>query len=361
MMQYNLSTNVENVDLSDIGIEKFSNEEKQEIVKLKEGITFDFESISRYGKDATKKLTEFSSKILESVRVKDAPEIEGMLLSLVSDLNRFNTKELTKRKTGLFSRFVKENTANFTTRYNTIAGVIADTKVKLQQAQHQLLKDVTTSERYLDMNRGYIKDLEKYIIASDMRIQEERKWLDEEKAKINPEDTLAIQEIAAKESDLKELEKRTFNLRLQRTIAIQNIPQLMLIKEGDTTLVAKIDDAIEQVIPLWESQMVIGLQVKRTQAGAEISKSVSNTTNALLVENASAIKSGMIGVAEENERAIVDIETLKKTNNALIETIMSIREIQRAGEEKRNEGIRELAQIQSQLNQVLIEDKNGRI
>lgn len=356
MMNYSVADTSKNVDMTEISISRFSESEKKEVEEIKQGICFDYEAISGYGKEATKQLTEFSTKMLESVKVKDAPEIEGMLMSLVGELNKFNTSELRKEKRGLFARFFRSEKADeFLARYKSVSAVIGETKKKLEQAEYQLQKDIKVSEAYMQINRQHILSLEKYILAADMRIEEERQWIESEKQKVNPADTLAVQELAVKESELSALEKKAFNLRLQRTIAIQNIPQLMMIKDGDAVLISKIDDSINQAIPLWESQIVIGLQAMRQKTGAEIAKSVTDTTNSLLRQNAETLKQSAVAVAQENERNIVDMETLKNTNLALIDTINGVRQVQKQGEEKRKQSIQELAQIQSQLNQALID------
>lgn len=348
-----------NVDMTEFDLSKMSEKDQADVAKIKSEITFDYESISQYGREVTKKLTEFSSQVLDTVKVKDSPEVENMLTSLVGELERFNTQELTqKKKKGILSFFTKGTTVKqILAKYNTVAGVIQDIKDKLEDAEYQLQKDIKTSEKYLNMNNAYIAELEKYILAADMKIREETEAIEEARANLKQDDTFAVQELAIRESDLKALSKRAFNLRLQRTIAIQNIPQLILIKEGDTVLVSNIDDAINQAIPVWESNIVIGILAGRQQVGAEISKSMSDTTNNILKQNVETLKISAINVAIENERDIVELETLKNTNDALIEIFKSVREVQRQGDAKREQSINELMQIQSRLNQALIESK----
>lgn len=346
------------VDTTSLNIEKLNEDEKREVAKICDGIKFDHESISLYGKDVTKKLNDFSTQILDSVKVKDAPEIEGMLLSLVGELDKFNTEELSTKKRSLLGRlFGGDKLDNFINKYKSISAVIADVKGRLEEAEYQLQKDIKVSETYLLMNRDYINELDKYILAGDIKIREKREEIEREKESIDTSDMLLVQELAVKESDLNALERKIHNLRLQRAIAIQNIPQLMMIKDGDAVLVAKIDDSINQAIPLWESQIVIGISAMRQQAGVAVSKSVTDTTNNLLRQNAAMLKESAIGVATENERDIVEIETLRNSNNALIETINAIREIKSAGAAKREQSIKELASLQKQLNQALIEMK----
>ena len=349
----------ENVDMIKIDINKMSEDDKKEVMAIRDNIKFDHESISLYGKNATKHLTDFSTQILDTVKVKDTPEVENMLTDLVTQLNGFNTETLMKKRKNIFTRlFGEDNIEKFMMQYKSVSDVVNKVKQKLEEAEYQLEKDIKTSETYLIKNKEYIGELDKYILAGDMKLQEETAKLEEDRKTLDINDMLAVQEFNMRESGLKVLERKIHNLRIQRTIAIQNIPQLMLLKEGDTILVSKIDDSITQAIPLWESQIVITINAMRQQAGVEVSKSVTNTTNNLLRQNAALLKESATGVAQENERDIVDIETLKNTNNALIETIKSIKEIQKTGADNRAKSIQELAQIQQQLNQALIEAKS---
>lgn len=347
---------LQNIDMMPINEEKMSDNAKGEVQKIKSGISFDYESVSLYGKEATKKLTDFSSQILDNIRMKDAPDVENMLMSLVGELDKFNTEELSEKKTSLFSWVTKaDKMKRFMDKYKTVSAVISATKGKLEDAEFQLKKDIKTTEMYLDINREYIGELEKYILAAELRIEEEKASLEKERTNVSISDMLAVQELSLRESNLKTLERKVYNLRLQRMIAIQNIPQLMLIKDGDVILVQKIDDSINQAIPLWESQIVIGVEAARQQAGAKISRAVTNLTNNLLRKNAEILKQSAISVAAENERDIAEIETIRNTNNLLIETMNGVREERRKGEQKRSQSVKELAQLSAVLNQVMIE------
>ena len=183
--------------------------------------------------------------------------------------------------------------------------------------------------------------------------------LDAIKLNLDTSDMLAVQEVAMRESELSNFERKVHNMEIQRTIAIQNIPQLLILKQGDAVLVEKIDDSINSAIPLWESQMVIAINTMRQQAGVKIQKSVTDTTNKLLVQNSEALKQSAIGVAKELERDIVDIDTLKKSNENLIETLREIKTIRANGIKERDQTIAELKSIQSRLNQAMIESQTG--
>lgn len=341
-------------------LENMPEERKKEILAIKDGIRFDHESISTYSQETTRKLTEFSSRILETAKVKDSPEVEGMILDLMGELSTLDGETLSTKKPSFLSKLFRTNELKtFVMKYESVASVISEVRNKLEQAEYQLRKDIKVSETYLENNKEYIMELDKYILAAKLRLEEEHAELDAIKLNLDTSDMLAVQEVAMRESELGNFERKVHNMEIQRTIAIQNIPQLLILKQGDAVLVEKIDDSINSAIPLWESQMVIAINTMRQQAGVKIQKSVTDTTNKLLVQNSEALKQSAIGVATELERDIVDIDTLKKSNENLIETLKEIKNIRAKGIQERNQTIAELKNIQSRLNQAMIESQTG--
>lgn len=341
-------------DRADIAI--LPEEKQAEIIEIKNNIKFDHESISTYSQGVSKKLTDFSTQILDSVKIKDSPEVETMLIQLMTELDALDTETLIERKPSLFRKLFKTNELKtFVMKYESVASIISEVKNKLEQAEYQLRKDIKTSEQYLDKNKEYIEELDKYILAAKLRLQEEQENINAMKLTLDKSDLLQVQEIAIREAEVNSFSRKVHNMELQRTIAIQNIPQLLILKQGDAVLVEKINDSINSAIPLWESQMVIAIQAMRQESGVKLSKSVSDTTNRLLLQNSEALKQSAIGVATELERDIVDIETLKKSNENLISTLKEIKTIRENGTRKRENTVQELAALQLQLNQVLIE------
>ncbi len=329
-----------------------------ELVDIKNGISLSHEGISSYGKEATKKLTDFSAQILNDVKMKDSPEVEEMIGSLMGELSQIDANELTEKKSGFLARFFRrDQIKDFVLKYESISGVIEEVKTKLMQAEYQLKKDIRTSEIYLETNQDYIHELDKYIAAGNLRVSEETENLEETKKNTNPDDMLAVQELAIKEAEISALRRKLHNMQLQRAIAIQNIPQIMLLKQGDSVLVEKIEDSIDAAIPLWQSQMVIAIATARQESGVRIQKAVTDTTNRLLSQNSEQLKKSTLGVATELERDIVNVETLKKSNQNLIDTLSELKKIKTEGEARREIAAKEIAQLQGQLNQVLLENK----
>ena len=186
---------LEKKDLDTANITTLPAETKAEILAIKDSIKLDHESISSYSQGVTKKLTDFSSKILETVKIKDSPEVEGMLSELMGELNTLDTQTLTEKKPTLWRKLFKTNELKtFVMKYESVASVISDVRNKLEQAEYQLRKDIKVSENYLINNKEYIEELDKYILAAKIRIDEEQKDIDDQKMAIDETDLLQVQE-----------------------------------------------------------------------------------------------------------------------------------------------------------------------
>lgn len=328
---------------------------QNEIMNIKNNILLNHEDIFAYSQEITNKLSEMSTRILDSIKENTIPDTESMFLELMNQLNQIDTID---SKKNLFQKlFKKTNIDTLLTRYESVSVVVSEVKNKLIQTEYQLKKDIKISEKFLENNFEYIQELDKYIAAGIIKINEEENAIACKKLEIDNKDLLAVQELSMRESNLNTFKRKIHNLKLQRAISIQNISQLMLLKDGNTVLIEKIEDSINSVIPLWQSQIVISIQTMRQDNGAKLQQSVSNATNTLLRQNAKALKESTVAVATELEKDIVDIDTLKYSNEQLISTISNIKEIQEIGEEKRNEVIDELAKLHLQLNQTLLECK----
>ena len=331
-------------------------EKNEMIAKIKNDIVLEHNVISKYGNDVSKKLTDFSTEILKSVKVKDSPEVEELLLTLVGELNSIDCTALTAKKKNFLSKlFGGQDFDQFLAKYETVHQFISSVTKKLSQAEYTLSKDIDVCNEYITQNREYIAELDLYIQAGEEKIAEAKAEYEKEKAEIAPDDMLASQELALKESEINMFERKVHNLGIQRMVAIQNIPQLMLIRDGDAVLVEKINASIDTSIPLWESQMVIAIQTMRQQNGAKLVKSITDTNNELLRRNSELLRTSTVAVATELERDIVDLETLKATNNNLISTIQEIRKIRENGVKNRESVARELQGLQTKLIESTIE------
>ncbi len=312
--------------------------------------------VMNYGVGTQKKLADFSEKAIENVRTKDMGEVGNMITSLVTELKGFEIDEDEKGIRALFKKStnklegLKAKYAKAETNVQTISN-------ELEKHQVTLLKDVEVLDKMYDLNLNYYKELTMYILAGKKRLEKERattlvEMQNKAAASGLPEDAEAAKDFANK---CDRFEKKLYDLELTRTIAMQTGPQIRMVQSSDTMMAEKIQSTIVNTIPLWKNQMVIAMGIEHATQAARAEREVNDMTNQLLRKNADALKVATIESAKEAERGIVDIETLKHTNESLITTLDEVLKIQTEGKQKRHEAEAELAQIENQLKGKLLE------
>ena len=314
------------------------------------------EAILSYGAGTQKKMADFSEKTLDSVRTKDMGEVGGMITDLIVQLKNFDVDSEEKGLKGLFRKgrnkaeVLKTNYAKVETNVEVISG-------ELEKHQQTLLNDIAMLDQMYDLNLNYFKELSMYILAGKKKLEEVRegqlKDLQEKAQKSGlPEDAQAAKDLAAQ---CERFEKKLYDLELTRTIALQTAPQIRMVQSSDTMMAEKIQTTLVNTIPLWKSQMVIALGVEHSNQAAAAQRAVSEMTNELLKKNAEKLKMSAVESAKESERGIVDIETLKATNEQLISTLDEVAAIQKEGRQKRQAAEAELTGIEDELKKKLLE------
>ena len=316
----------------------------------------DSSMILGYGSAAQKKISDFSDTALGSVRNKDFGEVGGMITNLIGNLRSLNDDaEDNKGFLGVF-RSSKRKIENLKTKYDKCETSVNDIVAILEQHQITLLKDVSMFDQLYEMNLSYFKELPMYILAGKKRLAEERattlvQLKDKAKNSGLPEDAQAANDFA---NMIGRFEKKIHDLELTRTISLQMSPQIRMIQNNDSLMAEKIRSSIMNTIPLWKSQMVLALSQYHSDQAMKAQREVTDVTNQLLMKNAEALHQGSVNIAKEAERGIVDIETLKKTNLELIQTLDEVRQIQDDGRAKRMQAEAELAQIEGELKAKLL-------
>ena len=317
----------------------------------------DSNAILQYGASSQKNIADFSGTTLNSVRTKDMGEVGGMLSNLVVELKGFNYGEEEKKGfLGLFKK-AENRIATMKAQYDKAEVNVDKICDALEQHQVTLLKDVSTLDKMYGLNQQYFKELTMYILAGKKKLKEcEEVVLPQlqEKARQSglPEDAQAVNDY---QNMISRFDKKIHDLELTRMISIQMSPQIRLIQNNDTLMVEKIQTSLVNTIPLWKSQMVLALGMHHSQQAMEAQREVTNVTNELLRKNAEALKTGSIEVAKESERGIVDLETLKHTNQTLIDTLEEVRSIQADGAAKRRAAEVELGRIETELREKLVQ------
>ena len=311
--------------------------------------------VLQYGAGTQKKMADFSESALENVRSKDLGEVGELLSGVVTELKNFDEEE----EKGFFGIFKKASNKieSMKAKYAKAEANVGEIVKVLEKHQVQLMKDTALLDKMYELNLTYFKELSMYILAGKKKLAEVRSTqLAELTAKAQasglPEDAQAAKDL---DSMCSRFEKKIHDLDLTRMISIQTAPQIRLVQNNDTLMVEKIQSTIVNTIPLWKSQMVLALGVEHSTQAAEAQRQVTDMTNELLRKNAEKLKMATVETAKESERGIVDMETLKATNESLISTLDEVMNIQKEGRQRRQEAEAELRGMEQELKTKLLE------
>lgn len=314
--------------------------------------------ILQYGAGTQMKMADFSEKALENVRTKDLGEVGDLLSGVVKELKSFDEEE----EKGFFGIFKKSSNRlqSMKAKYAKAETNIDEICKMLEKQQVQLLKDIALLDKMYELNLTYFKELSMYILAGkkklyEIRTEEIPKLL--EKAR---QTGLAEDAQAAKDLDgmCNRFEKKIHDLELTRTVSLQTAPQIRLVQSNDTLMVEKIQSTVVNTIPLWKSQIVLALGVEHSAQAAEAQRQVTDMTNELLMKNAQKLQMATVDTAKESERGVVEIETLKHTNETLITTFDEVMKIQQEGRQKRAEAEKEMLRLEEELKRKLLQIQN---
>ena len=340
-------------------IDVLPEENRQKAIQLAEQIDpTNQQAVSLFGTQAQTKLMSFSHTMLDHVQKKDTGEIGEIISDLMKKLEQVSPDDLKSEKRGLISRMfgkISNSVQEVLTKYQKTGAQIDRISVKLDHSKNDLLGDITILEQLYEQNKDYFHALNIYIAAGELKIEElETKTIPALKKKAEAsQDQMAFQEVNDLMQFADRLEKRTHDLVLSRQITMQSAPQIRLIQSANQALVEKIQSSITTAIPLWKNQVAIALTLLRQKNAVEAQKLVSKTTNDLLLKNAEMLKVNTVETAKENERGIVDIDTLKKVQDHLISTLEETLRIQADGRAKRLQAKQDLASMETDMKNKL--------
>ncbi|MDT0746193.1 toxic anion resistance protein [Mammaliicoccus sciuri] len=342
----------------------FSDEDQRKIDEIAKQIKpLDNDGLLLYGQQAQNKLSQFSHQMLTQVQSKDVGPIGNSLRNLMNKLKEVNPDELQKQNQSRLKRIFRraERSVNeMFSKYQSVGAQVDRISVELQKSQNMLMKDVGLLDQLYEENKAYFDALNIYIAAAEKKRNELKQHnLVELERKVKASNNqMDVQELADLQQYINRLEKRIYDLQLSRQITLQSAPQIRMIQNINQTLAEKIQSSILTSIPLWKNQMAIALTLLRQQGASEAQKKVTDTTNELLLKNSEMLKQNAIRTAEENERGIVDIETLKTTQTNIVDTIQETLRIQEDGTRKRQQAEQELQSLEQDLKTKLLQLKD---
>ena len=339
---------------------QFSDEDKKKIETISQQIKpLDHDGLLQFGTNLQQSMSQFSHQMLDEVQSKDMGPVGDSLSQLMGKLKSVNPNDLDPNKQSKLKRIFRRTKASINevfSRMQSVSSQIDRITIQLDKHKGNLTKDVELLDGLYDQNKKYFDDVTLYIAAAQRKkqqIQSETIPELQEKAH-NSGNQMDIQAVADMEQFVDRLDKRIYDLQLSRQIAIQTAPQIRMIQNVNQALAEKIQSSILTSIPLWKNQMAIALTLMRQRNAVSAQRAVTDTTNDLLTQNASMLKQNAIETATENERGIVDIETLKTTQNDIIETIEQTLQIQQDGRQKRQAAEKELNGLENDLKQHLL-------
>lgn len=339
-----------------------SQEEKDAIEEFNKKINVeDATQVLQYGAKAQAKISQFSASVLEDVKTRSTGEVGDLLADLVGEIRSFDSDIANTNKTGLGKLFnsAKKQLEKLIAGYDKIEVNIDKIEASLEKHRLQMLKDITIFDTMYEKNLEYFKEVSLYIIAGEKKIEELRNVTLPELQKKAQEsgEQLDAQKVNDMENMINRFEKKIYDLKTTRIISIQMAPQIRLLQNNEAELVEKIQGSLTNTIPLWKNQMVLALGINNAKQAIGAQKAVTDLTNNMLQKNSEILKQGSIEIAEESERAIVDVATLQKTNKDIIDTLNQVIQIHENGRVKRQETEVELANIEKELKEKMIELK----
>ena len=345
-----------------LNIDNLTEQERAAVLAFVERIDVsDSETVLKYGNAAQQKISQFSDKILQDVKTKDTGAISDMLAELIAELKGFDVDE--GKKGGLFGLFKKAGNSltQLKVKFEKVEENVAEIVASLQAHQKQLISDCRMLDELYAQNEQYYHELTLYIIAGEIKLKRLREeelppLLAKAQETADPADAQAANDFAQL---IERFEKRIHDLKLTRMVSVQMGPQIRLMQNNDNVLAERIQSTIVNTVPLWKSQMVISLGMQHAESALKAQQAVTDMTNELLRSNAERLKMGTIKTAQEAERGVVDLETIRIANTSLIETLTEVQKIQREGAQKRAEASIELGRLEKELRDKVLSLHNN--
>ena len=345
-----------------LNYDSLTEEEKAAIEEFNKKIDVtDSTQVLQYGAKAQSKISQFSDSVLEGVKTRSTGEVGTLLANLVGEIKSFDSDVTGDNKSFLGKLFnnTKKQIDTLIAKYSKIETNIDGIEKQLENHRLQMLKDIAIFDTMYEKNLEYFKEISLYIIAGEKKL-EELKNVELPKLRAQAQETgeqLDAQKVQDLENTINRFEKKIYDLKTTRIISIQMAPQIRLLQNNEAELVEKIQGSITNTIPLWKNQIVLALGINNAKQALGAQQAVTNLTNDMLKKNSEILKQGSIEIAQESERAIVDVETLQKTNRDIIETLDKVIEIHETGRAKRAEAEIELQNIEKELKEKMVEIK----
>lgn len=332
-------------------LDRMDDSARERVAKIKEGINImDEQSVMKLGADVSKDITSLNKQVLSSVKVKDIPEIEAILPQLNDAFKEVDSSTLLTKKQGFFNRLIRgDQVKDFIAKFENAESVVSNIQTNLQRVEMELRKDIEMEDKLGQKNLFYIQNLEEYIVAMKLKLEEAVTELEHKQAEVDQNDFVALQMIEEEKDKIDGLDKQIFWLEQQRLLAIQTLPILRNLKNNNRDMIRQINLTVQQSIPAWEQGIIIAFHIHRQQGALRIERAVHDMTNQIVKQNSQLLKSSSVEIAQAVQNGMIDIETFREANKNIIETSQRLTEVKNDAMRKRMENIEEYRKLTTQL------------
>lgn len=336
---------------NEIALANMEPEMRDRVEKIRDSINIsDDKAVMALGADVSKELSSLNKTVLQTVKIKDIPEIESILPQLTSAFKEVDSSTLLAKKQGFFSKLIRgDQVKDFIQKFENAEGVVAGIQQNLQRVEIELRKDIEMEDALGQRNIQYIKDLQEYIVGMKLKLNEEIRLLEDRQSKADPNDFIELQLIQEDRDKVEGLDKQIYWLEQQRMLAIQTLPLLRNIKNNNKDMIRQITLTVQQGIPAWEQGIIIAFHIHRQQGALRIERAVHDMTNQIVKQNSELLKQNSIEIAKAVEGGMIDMDTFREANKNIIETSQKLTEIKNAAMESRAKNIEEYRKLTKQL------------
>lgn len=320
----------------------------------------DTAQVTQFGERAQRGVAGFADQILTQTKNRELGDTGELLSEVIAKARGLDPADL--QKSGPLAKMfggARRRVHVFRSKFETVAAQIDRITVELERRVDRLRRDVMMLDGLHSQTRDSIVELDSYIAAGKAFAETyRRETLPDLHVKAiagadGTADMMAAQTYQDAQQAVDRLEKRVLYLQQARQIAIQQLPQIRIVQNGDATLIESLQASVNLTIPAWKQKMVLLLGLQRQQDALAMQKAVTDATNEMLRQASDMMKTQAVSIEQQSQRGIVDIETLAKTNQDLIDTIGGVMQAQAEGRRKRAQVEQEMERQTVELKRVL--------
>jgi uncharacterized protein YaaN involved in tellurite resistance len=349
-------------DQGNVNTALLSQEEKERCEQLTRGIDVnDVNSVSNYGNEIQGAMNKYSSDFLTAVRAPKCGEMGTLITSLLSELDYIDTDELEPSSIKKFIRKIPilkslvGSLEKVLKKYDSIDKNVTDISLKIKATSLKAMADNNALEVMFKNNLVYGEQAKQLVIAGKLKLEGLNRQIEEMRQHPDKYEAYEIQDM---ENFANNFEKKLYDLNALRYVVKMSLPQIRLVQNNNIAICQKANTIVSTTIPIWRQQLSLAVSLQNQQENILAQRKIAETTNVLIKRNAERLKQNSIEVAKENERGVIDVETLRESTNNLIETIREVKKIHEEATKNRKNAEMEMVRVETELNNAIKNTEN---